>query len=68
MPLRCFPSVAAMLPVVGEKRSTLVELPRVDLLDRTRDRGVDAGSSLGELRAVCNFLGQRCLKAYSASG
>ena len=62
MPLRRFPSVARMLPVVGEKRRTLAELPRLELLDRTRDRAVDAGSSLRELRAVGDFLGQRVLE------
>ena len=51
-----------MLPVVGEKRRTFAELPRVDLLDRARDRGMDAGSSLRELRAVGDFLGQRVLE------
>ncbi len=51
-----------MLPVVGEKRRTLAESPRIDLLDRTRDRGMDTGSSLGELRAVGDFLGQGMLE------
>src|SRR5437867_769789 len=62
MPLGCLPSVTRMLPVIGEKRCTLAELPWVRLLDRTRDGGVDRGSSVGELRAVGNFLGQRVLE------
>jgi hypothetical protein len=62
MPLRRFPSIARLLPVVGEQRRALAELPRIDLLDRARGGGVDAGSSLGELRAVGDFLGQRVLE------
>ncbi len=68
MPLRRFPSFARALPVIGEKRSTLAELPRLELLDRARDRGMDAGSSLRELRAIGNFLGQRVLEGVLASG
>jgi hypothetical protein len=41
MPLCRFPSVTRSLPVVGEQRRTFAELRRVDLLDRTGDRGVD---------------------------
>src|SRR6266542_3671403 len=62
MPLRRLPSVARVLPVVGEKRSTLAKSPRLDFLDRTRDPGMDAGSSLCELRAVGDFLGQGVLE------
>src|SRR5947209_4977821 len=51
MPLRRFLCVPRMLPVVGEQRRALAEPPRVDFLDRARDGGVDAASSLGELRA-----------------
>src|SRR5207249_10933515 len=58
MPLRRFPSLARMLPVIGEKRRTLAEPPRLQLFDRARDCGMDAGSSLGELRAVGSFLRQ----------
>src|SRR6266542_1911306 len=62
MPLRRFRSLARVLPVVGEERRTLPELPRIDFLDRARDGGMDAGSALRELRAVCDFLGQRVLE------
>src|SRR5262249_31046941 len=36
MPLCRLPSIARILPVVGEQRRALAELPRVDLLDCTR--------------------------------
>src|SRR5262245_65871092 len=62
MPLRPFLGLASMLPVVGEKRRTLAEVPRPDFFDRARDCSMDAGSSLGELRAVGNFLRQRVLE------
>src|SRR5215472_17440857 len=62
MPLRGFSSVARVLPVVGEERRTLTELPRLQLLDRARDGAVPARSSLRELRAVGDFLGQRVLE------
>jgi hypothetical protein len=58
MPLRRFPSVARLLPVVREECRTLAELPRPELLDRARNRAVDAGSTLRELRTVGDFLGQ----------
>src|SRR5262249_26314947 len=62
MPLRCFPSVAAMLPVIGEERRTLAELPRLGLLDRARNCGMDADSPIRELRAIGDFLGQWVLE------
>src|SRR5438132_897789 len=62
MPLRRFPSVACMLPVVGEERRALAKLPRLPFLDRARDGGMDAGPALRELRAVGDFLGQRVLE------
>jgi hypothetical protein len=62
MPLRCFPSVASVFPVIGEDRRALAEFPRIDFLDRAGDRCMDAGSALRELRAVGNFLCQRVLE------
>jgi hypothetical protein len=58
MPLRRFPSVARTLPVVGEKRRALTEIPRLALLERTRHRRMDARSSLSELRAIGDLLGE----------
>src|SRR5206468_88610 len=52
MPLRCFPSVASVLPVIRYNRRILAELPRLELLDRARDRGMGADSSLREPRTV----------------
>src|SRR5262249_44926937 len=62
MPLRCFPSLARILPVMGEERGTLAELLRIGLLNGACDRGMDASSSLRELRAVGHFPGQRVLE------
>jgi hypothetical protein len=62
MPFRRLRSLASVLPVIGEKSRALVELSRIDLLDRPRDRGMDAGSSLRELRAVGNFLSEWVLE------
>ena len=49
MPLRRLPSIARMLPVISEESGAFAELPRLDLLDRACDRGMDAGSALREL-------------------
>src|SRR5438093_11704633 len=68
MPLRRFPSVAGVLPVIGEERRALAELPRIDFLDRAGDRCMDAGSALRELRAVGNFLRQRVLEGVLSLG
>jgi hypothetical protein len=49
MPLRRFPSIARVLPVIGEERRALAELTRIDFLHRPSDRAMDFGSSLREL-------------------
>src|SRR5262249_7886336 len=59
MPLRRFPSIARTLPVIGKERRMLTELSRRELLDRVRDRGVDARFPLRELGAIGNLLRER---------
>ena len=49
MPLRSFSSVAHLLPMVGKKRRTLAELPRLALLDGARHCSVRASPSVHEL-------------------
>src|SRR5262249_61703304 len=63
MPLRRFSSVTCMFPVVREKRGTLAELPRFQLLDRACNGSMDSRPSLRELREVSDLLGQRVLEA-----
>jgi hypothetical protein len=48
--------------MVSKKRRTLAELRRLELFDGARDRGMDAASSLRELRAVSDFLRQWMLE------
>ena len=66
VPARRLERLAGRLPVLGEQRRALVEPLRVLLGDRPRDRRVDRGAALAELRAVGHLLGQRVLERVDA--
>ena len=48
--------------MVSEERGTLLEAVLVEVLDRARDRRVDARASVGELRVVGDLLCERVLE------
>src|SRR5262245_45042119 len=62
MPIRRLPSLACVLPVVGEECCMLAELRRIELLHRAGNGPMDADSAFRELRTVGDFLSQRMLE------
>src|SRR5262245_26726931 len=62
MPFRRLPSLACMLPMVGEECCTVAELRRIELLHRAGNDPMDADSVFRELRTVGNLLSQRMLE------
>ena len=61
-PARCLQRIARGLPVVRQQRGALLEAVLLELLDRARDRGVDARARVGELRVVGDLLRERVLE------
>ena len=68
VPARRLERLAGGLPVLRQERRALVEPLGVVLGDRPRDRRVDRGAALAELRAVGHLLGQRVLEGVERLG
>src|SRR5206468_13068923 len=62
VPARRLECLTGGLPVLRQERRALVEPLGVVIVDRARDRGVDRGAALGELRAVGDLLRQWVLE------